>query len=131
MEQYWKILGGMLVALVLGLVLRPKGKEIAFLLTLVMCCGALVVAMGYLEPVVDFLRQLQTVGKLDNSMIRIMLKAVGVGLTAEIAALICADSGNAALGKAVQILASTVILWLALPLMQGFLSMIQKIVGEV
>ena len=59
-----------------------------------------------------------------------MLKAVGIGVISEIAVLICQDSGNAALGKGLQLLATIVVLWLALPLMQGLLELVQKILGD-
>ncbi len=131
MGQFWQVLGGVLVAVVLILMLYQKGKDIALVLSVIMCCTVLLTALFYLRPVVDFVRQLQDMGKLDGDTMRIMLKAVGIGLTGEIAALICADAGNGALGKTVQIMASAVILWLSLPLMQGLMDMIQRIMGEV
>ncbi len=131
MGQFWQVLGGVLVAVVLILMLYQKGKDIALVLSVIMCCTVLLTALSYLRPVVDFVRQLQDMGKLDGDTMRIMLKAVGIGLTGEIAALICADAGNGALGKTVQIMASAVILWLSLPLMQGLMDMIQRIMGEV
>jgi hypothetical protein len=50
---------------------------------------------------------------------------------AEIAGLICTDAGNAALAKTIQILATAVILWLTLPLMQALLDLVRKIMEGV
>ncbi len=131
MTAFWQVLGGVLIAVVLALILHQQGKDMALILSIAMCCMVLIAAMAYLKPVIAFIRELQSIGKLDNDMVRIMLKAVGIGLTAEIASLICTDAGNGALGKTVQILASAVILWLGLPLMQALMDMIQQMMGEV
>jgi hypothetical protein len=64
-------------------------------------------------------------------MMGILLKVVGIGLIGEISALICTDSGNASLGKILQILSAAVILRLALPLLEQFLDLLEKVLGNV
>lgn len=131
MTAFWQQLAGALIAVVLGLALSRQGKDITLLLSIAVCCMVLLAAVSYLEPVVEFVEQLQVMGNLNSDMLKIMLKAVGIGLVAEIAILICGDSGNSAMGKAIQILASAAVLWLAIPLMTSLLELVQKIVGEV
>lgn len=131
MGRFWQLTAGVLLAVILGLVVAKHSKDISLALILAVCVMVLLGMIPYLEPVLDFIRQLQEVGQLDSTMTGIMLKAVGIGLVTEIAVLICNDSGNAALGKALQILSSVVILWLSLPLMRSLLETIQKIMGEL
>lgn len=131
MEVFWKGIGAVLVTVILGLALRKNGMETGLLLTLAGCCLVAFGALTYLKPVLDFVRELQEVGQLDSDMLRIVLKAVGIGLVGEISALICADAGNGALGKTLQLLTSSVILWLSLPLMTGLLELIQEMLGEL
>lgn len=131
MERFCQVSAGILLTVVLGIVLSKQNRDMAMLLTMTACCMAVAVAASYLQPVISFIRQLQTVGQLDSDMLQILLKAVGIGIVAEIAGLICSDSGNGALGKTIQLLAAAAVLWLALPLMQSLLEMVQKIVGEV
>ena len=131
MTTFWQVVAGAMISVVLGLALSKQGKDITLLMSIAVCCMILLAAIAYLKPVLDFVKQLQSIGNLDNDLLGIMLKAVGIGLVAEIATLICNDSGNSALGKAVQILASAVVLWLAIPLMQSLLELVQKIMGEV
>ena len=88
------------------------------------------VVAGFLEPVLDFWKQLQQVGQLDETWLTILMKVVGIGLIAEVASLVCADAGNGSLGKAIQILAAAVILWLSIPLLEGLLELVQRILGE-
>lgn len=131
MTVFLQVVAGVIVAVVLGLALSKQGKDITLLLGIAVCCMALAAAASYLEPVIDFIRSLQALGGLNSDMLGIMLKAVGIGLIAEVAGLICADSGNGALGKTIQIVASAAVLWLSVPLMTALLELIQKIVGEV
>ena len=131
MDAVLKVMCGALIAVILGLTLRQQGKDIALLLSVAVCCMVVVVGVSYLTPVVDFVRQLQTSSGTDPEFLRILLKSVGIGLIAEIAGLICSDAGNAALAKTIQILATSVILWLSLPLMSALLDMVRKMMEEV
>ena len=131
MTAFWQGAAAVLLAVVLGLALGKQGKEVSLLLTLGVCCMVGCLAMHYITPVVDFIRKLQDVGKLDGGMLEILLKAVGIGLIGEIASLICLDSGNAALGKSLQLLSAAVILWLSIPLMTRLLELLQDILGEL
>ena len=131
MELFLQVLAGVLLTVVLGIALGKQNKDMSMVLTLAVCCMVLVAAISYLKPVIDFVHQLEVLGGLDSEMLQIMLKAVGIGMICQIAVLICGDSGNTALGKTIQILASAVVLWLSLPLMRALLEMIQKILGDL
>lgn len=131
MDRFWQIIAGVLLTVVLGMLLSKSSKDMALVLTMIVCVMVLTAAFAYLEPVLDFIKQLQALGQLDSAMSGILFKAVGIGMVAEIAVLICNDSGNSALGKTLQILATVVILGLSLPLMQSLLELIQKIMGEI
>ncbi len=131
MTAYWQGAAAVLLTVILVLALGRQGKEAGLLLTLAVCCMVCVLALSYLRPVVEFIHQLQSIGQLDSAMLEILLKAAGIGLIGEIASLICADAGNAALGKALQLLSAAVILWLAIPLLTQLIELLQQILGEV
>lgn len=120
-----------MVASVLGLALSKQGKEMAALLTIGICAMVLLAAITFLEPVLELLRQLESLGNLNSEMVQILFKIVGIGLISEIASMICADAGNASMGKALQILGSSVILWLSIPVFQALLELIQQILGDI
>lgn len=131
MTTFLQACGGVLIAVILILALGSHGKEMGSLLGLFVCSMVILLALRYLQPVLDLIRQLQGIGDLDYSMIGILLKVVGIGLISEIAALICADAGNAALGKTLQLLSASVILWLSIPLFEELTALLQRILGEV
>ena len=64
-------------------------------------------------------------------MLEILFKCVGIGLLAEISVLVCNDMGNASMGKTLQILATVVILWLSLPMLNSLLELMGRILGEL
>lgn len=130
MEAFLQTTAGVLIAVILGITLSKQSKDLALVLTVIASCLVVFVAISYLEPVIEFLERIRMIGDLDGETFRTLLKAVGIGVISEIAVLICQDSGNAALGKGLQLLATIVVLWLALPLMQGLLELVQKILGD-
>ena len=130
MVLFWKAAAGALITVVLGLALG-KSRDFPMLLSLAACTMISILALTYLEPILEFLRELESISQLQGDMLSILLKSAGIGLVAEIAAVICADAGNASLGKTLQFLGTGVILCLSLPILRTMLELIQKILGEL
>lgn len=131
MAAFLQAVGGVLVAVILCAVLNRQGKDFTVLLSTAVCIMVLIAASAYLEPVMMLIETLIDTAQLDSDLFQTILKAVGIGLIGELASLICADSGNAALGKTVEILTAGVILWLSIPLMTALLELVQQMVGSV
>ena len=63
--------------------------------------------------------------------VSILLKAAGIGLLSELAGLLCADAGENALGKVLQILSNAAILWLSLPLFRQIIGLIGEVLAKI
>ena len=131
MSGYLQATAGVLLAVIMVLALGKDGKQTALLLVLAVCGMVGVLTLGYLEPVVAFMKRLSAIGNVDPQMLGIVLKVVGIGLIGEMAAVICTDSGNASLGKMLQILSAALILRLALPLLEQLLELLEQVLGKV
>lgn len=131
MDMFFKICGGVLTVCVMCLLIEKKEKDLAMLLTLVTCCCVGLCVIRFLEPVMQFVRQLEQISAVDTQAIQIVFKVVGIGVLAEISCLICQDAGKSALGKLLQIAATTLILWLALPLFTRLLELVTGILNEL
>jgi len=131
MERFIQVLAGVLLTVLLGAAISKQAADMKMLLTIAVSCMVLAVVIRYLEPVIAFVEELQTAGNLDSEMVRILIKCVGISVVAEITVLVCSDSGNAALGKGIQMLATAVVLWLGLPLLQELLELVQRMLGEL
>ena len=129
MESYFKAVAAALIAAVLCLLFAKQGKDMAMLLTILACVMILFTAMGYLGQLLDFYHSLESMIGLEGDQFQILLKVVGIGMIGEMSAMVCADAGNAVLGKALQVFTTTLILCLSLPLFQGLLDLIDSILG--
>lgn len=131
MNYFMKLTAGILTALVLNLVISRHGKDFSVLLSVAACCMAAVGAITFLSPLYDFFKDLIYIGQLESGMVETILKAVGIGLLAEIVELICADAGNAALGKTLQIVACAVMLWISIPMFTSLLELVEEILVTI
>ena len=125
MDHFYQAVAAILVAVILILTLRKQNPEASLAVSVLVCCLVGCIAVGFLEPVFNFLRRLQKLGSLDEASLRTLLKIVGICFTAEISCVICEDSGNGALGKVLQFLASAVILYLSLPMLTKLLDLLE------
>ena len=131
MSVFLKVTAGILTALILWLSIYKHTKELSILLTMAVCAMVLIAAIGFLRPITDFIRKIQETGNVDNDLLAIILKVVGIGLIAEFSSLICKDAGNESMGKALQILSTVIVLWMSLPVFEKLLSLLDKILGTV
>ena len=131
MDLFIRAASAVLLTVILSLALGKPGKETAGLLAMIVCCMVIGIAIRYLEPVWDFLKRLETMGNLNGDLVATLFKVVGIGMLAEIAAMVCADAGSSSLGKALQLLSSAVILWLCIPIFTALIDLIQEILGGI
>lgn len=131
MAEYLQWTAVILIGLILSLVLGKQSRDMSLLLTLAVCVLVCLGALEFLEPVTELLRELRRLGGLDSQAVSILLKAAGIGLLSELAGLLCADAGESALGKALQILSNAAILWLSLPLFRQIIDLIGEVLAEI
>lgn len=127
MSTFIKAAAIILITVIFTLVLPKNAKEFQIVLSLGACALVVTAIYSFLEPVVDLIESMTAKANLDGDMIRILLKATGIGLLSEYVTLICQDTGNSALGKMLQVLSSAVILWLSLPLITSLIDLIGNI----
>lgn len=131
MAQYFQAAGGILLAVILSALLSEQGKHMSVLLGMGVSIMVLLIGAEYLEPVLSFMESLESLGNLDTNLISVLLKATGICMISEIATLVCRDSGNESMGKALQILTSLVLLWISLPLFRAVVDLLEKILEEL
>ncbi len=127
MEAFWKAAAIVILTVILCVTLGKAEKDISVVLTVTACCMVGIVAMQYLSAIVDFLWELGRSSGYQNSSIALLLKITGVALMTDLTGLISCDAGNSSLGRVVQILGTSVILFLSLPLFESLFSIIQEI----
>ena len=130
MELYMRSAALVLLAVILTLVISRQSRDMSILLSLGVCVIVMISCVSFLSPIIEFIRELRRIGDLEQGFLGILLKCVGVGLLSELAELICADAGENAMGKSLQILSGIVIVWLSLPLMKQVIVLLEEVLGH-
>lgn len=131
MNTVLKAISVCLIATVLWITLSSYNKNFALLLSVCVCCGILIPAYEYLSPVLKYFDELQIGSGWDPTAMQTVIRAAGVGILSELAALICTDAGNASIAKAIRILSTTCIMWLSLPMFRTLMELIERLVHKL
>ena len=129
MDDFWKTTALVLLTVILSLSLDKTERDISAVMGIVALCVAACAAGTILNPVLNYLVELQRLFHLPDGLISILLKAVGIALVAELSATICADAGNASLGKMLQILGGAAVLTLSVPMFRTLMTIIKEMIG--
>lgn len=127
MEGYFQAAAAVLLAVILSITLKQNNPSMATLLSLAVCALVLLAALNFLKPVLSFLDSIRQLGGLSEELVLILLKVTGISVITEIAALVCADSGNSSMAQTLKMLSTGVILYLSIPIFQVLMDLIQKI----
>lgn len=129
MDDFWKTTALVLLTVILSLSLDKTERDISAVMGIVALCIAACAAVTILNPVLNYLVELQRLFHLPDDLISILMKAVGIALVAELSATICADAGNASLGKMLQILGGAAVLTLSVPMFRTLMTIIKEMIG--
>ena len=131
MEHFFQAAAAVLLAVILMLCLKKSQTGIGEMISIFVCSVLAILTISYLKPLIEFIQSIQRLNMMDNQMLKTVFKVVGICVIAEIVELICIDSGNSAMGKALQLLSSAVVVWLAIPLMTSFLELIEGVLRGI
>lgn len=131
MDIFWKTLGAALITVVLNLALERQSRDYSLLITVAACGMIAIVAAKFLQPVMEYLGQLEALGDLSGDLLLELLKIFGIGMAGEMAASVCCDAGNSSLGKGIRFLANAAILYLSIPIFTSLTSLLVQVLGEV
>lgn len=129
MELFLQAAAIAVITVVLTSLLKKTNRELALLLTLAACILIGLFFMRLAEPIVDFLSKLRNLAGLDKTLMTPMLKTIGIGFLTQISATVCADAGENAIAKLVEICGGVLALYVALPLLEAVLDMVKQMSG--
>lgn len=131
MEIFWRMLAAALVSVVLTLALDRQSRDFSLLVTVAVCCMIGAAAVKFLNPVMEYMGQLEALGDLREDMLLSLLKIFGIGMSGEMAASVCNDAGNSSLGKGLRFLSNAAILYLSIPIFSSLTDLLVQILGDV
>ena len=78
-------------------------------------------AYPYICDIIDFYNKFSSSSNLDNNYTKIILKVTGVALISQFASDICKDSGENALAVKIEFAGKTIIMSLAIPIIEALI----------
>ena len=129
MSQMVMVSGGVLVAVVCGVVVRKQAPEIALVLTLCAAVAVLVAVSGELGLIVGYIQRLAQVGGISQELIAPVMKTTGIAMLCKFTADFCRDAKENGLASAVELAGTVLGLVAAMPLLQGVLSLLEELLS--
>ncbi len=126
-----QVAGLALTAVLLAKLLQRYAAEQALLLTLLLGTLLTCVAIRSFAPILNQIDALLQSGGLNPSHTAILSKAMGICVVTQLAADICKDAGETALGSAVTLFGAIALLLLCIPLTEELLALIREVLACV
>ncbi len=120
-----KIIGVAFVTAITSILLKSTKPELSFAVTIT---GIIVILLFILEAMQSTLAIFANISKLtgiENGLIKVLVKIVGVGYLTEFAAGILNDFGSSAVADKVVLGGKITIVVLSLPVLEGLLTMVR------
>lgn len=110
-----------------ALLLKKSNGEMTVLLSLAVCVAAVTAVAALFKPVLETMEQARLLTGLSSAFFSPLLKCVGLGLTARMAADLCRDAGQGAMASAVELSGAVGALYAALPLFNTLLDTLEEL----
>lgn len=114
-----------IIAALGGLLIRKSNPELAALLSLAAGAVILAAAMGLVGSAMEVVALAQDMSGLSSTVLRPVLKCVGIGIIAKLGADSCRDAGSTGTASAVELAGTVAAVFTALPLMETLLRMLE------
>lgn len=129
MEVVLKVAALGILAALLTTVLKKQSPETALLLSLAACVLIALLLMDTLEPLLRFFEKLRKQTGISGDLLAPMAKSVGIGLLTQIGSTVCADAGQGAIARLIELCGGVLAISVALPLFEAVLELIGNIGG--
>ena len=125
MAEISKIIGVAFVTVIATVLLKSTKPELAFAVTITGIIVILLFITDALQNTIAIFSSLAKMTGMENGLLKILLKIVGVGYLTEFGAGILTDFGGSALADKVVLGGKIIIVLLSFPVLEGLLTMIR------
>ncbi len=125
MEYFVKLLSLVLAGCIVGLFLR--GSPFRLLSVMAALVPAVLLLVQIVRPVASLVQRLTAASGLEAALFQPVIRASVIGMLTQTAGGFCADAGEHALQKLLELGGVLTMLYVSLPLYEAVLSMLQKL----
>ena len=123
--EIFKIIGVAFITSIAAILLKGTKPELSFAVTVTGVIVILLLIIDSMQNTLGILTELAQLTGIENGIIKLLIKIVGVGYLTEFAAGILNDFGSGAVADKVVLGGKITILVLSLPVLEGLLQMIR------
>ena len=125
MAEIFKIIGVAFVTSISAILLKSTKPELSFAVTVTGVIVILLFIVDSLQNTVAILKTISEMTGLENGLIKILIKIVGVGYLTEFGAGILNDFGSSAVADKVVLAGKITIVVLSFPVLESLLQMVR------
>lgn len=129
--QIFQLVGIAIITAVAALLLRGTKPELAFAVTIAGSIILLLFAFEIFKGSLTIFRKITDATGIESSIVKILLKMVGIGYLVEFSAGTLNDFGQNALGDKLVFCGKIIVLVLAVPILESVLNLIVKLLELV
>lgn len=127
MDTVLKCVGIAVIGAILSLVTKKHGGEFAILISIAVVIALCGLFLGFLKPVLAFISSLQDAAQLGDSLVSPVIKTLAIGFVTGVGKNICEEAGEKTVGNVLAMAGSIGALYVLLPLLQGVLDLMEKL----
>ena len=125
-EEFIKIIGVACVTALTALLLKSTKPELAFVVTVAGTLVILLWLVGLFQGTANILYKIATTTGLENSLLKLLLKIVGISYITEFSAGVLNDFGSANVADKVSLCGKILIFVLSVPILESLLKLLQE-----
>lgn len=129
--QIFQLVGIAIITAVAALLLKGTKPELAFAVTIAGCIILLLFAFEIFKGSLTIFQKITDITGIESSIVKILLKMVGIGYLVEFSAGILNDFGQSNLGDKLVFCGKIIVLVLAVPILESVLNLIVKLLEFV
>lgn len=114
-------------AVLLALILKSCRPEYSYYISIAVCICIFMFVGTKLELLIGYVEKMQSMIRLEDSYMAVILKMIGVTYVAEFASNICKDSGYQTIAGQIELFAKLSILVLGMPVLLAFMETIGEL----
>ncbi len=119
-----------MIASLAAMKIKTIRPEIGLALGIISSIVLALYGLKEMKKILEIFETIETYSGIPKSYFKILLKLIGISFLCEFTSNLCKDAGQATIGKQMEFIGKLSILVVSIPIFQGLLETIQKLIGS-
>ena len=124
--ELFQIIGIAIVVAIAAILLKNTKPELSFAIVITGSIAILIMALNFMADAFKIFKEIADLTGIDNALVKIILKILGIGYLVEFAAGIVEDFGYKSLADKLVFAGKVIIFTISIPILQSMIKLISK-----